>query len=156
MYKSFDKGLVFHKDTSVGIQDWDKCLMTSMGTFDVVSVKGQGFFTDKAYPSPLTDEQIGFPFRYSGPITSEPNVLQEVTQSPNGEFIVAAFGNTLEDGSGIHISGDRGLSWHQTNLQVDRFEVSHDQYHTLYLINTTYTLYLIHQYHTIPYHTIDV
>ena len=96
--------------------------MTSMGTFDVISVRGDGFWTDKAKALPLTDEQIGFPFRSTGPETEDNNVLQEVVQSANGEYIVAAFGNGLKSGSGVHISPDRGLTWKTTSLNIDTFE----------------------------------
>merc|ERR1711871_679742 len=40
--KSFDKGLTFHADTVSGKKNWNKCLMTSFGTFDVISTRDDG------------------------------------------------------------------------------------------------------------------
>ena len=77
--KSFDKGHTFHADVVSGKKNWNKCLMTSFGTFDVISTE-DGFYSDKAPTTPLTDEQVGYPFRFGGPLeTSDNNLLSEVT-----------------------------------------------------------------------------
>ena len=131
IYKSFDKGSTFHADVSSGKRQWQKCLMTAFGTFDIVSVYGvngtnedAGLWTDKADTSPLTLEQIGYPFRHGGPFTDDNNLLSEVATSMNGSFIIAGFGNAVDAGDGVFISKDRGESWRQTNLdpRINRFE----------------------------------
>ena len=46
--------------------------MTASGTFQLVSVKNDGFYTDKARALPLSDEQIGFKFPLNAPAVFNP------------------------------------------------------------------------------------
>ena len=116
-------GNTFHKDSTSGSLDFNKCMMTSYGTFSLVSSDSEGFFiSDKATSLPMTMEQIGVPFRPFIPEVRDPNILSAIAMSENGEYIVAAYGNAIKGGNGIFISSDQGNKWATTNLHLGQFE----------------------------------
>ena len=89
MYRSFDMGAHWHKDVHSGQRKWMSCKMTAYGSFDLVNVRNEGIYQDRGFALPLTEEQVGWPFRYAGPTTDENNMLMEVAISPTGTYTIA-------------------------------------------------------------------
>jgi len=119
VYKSFDQGRTFHTVTYSGLLDYSACLTTSLATVSVVSVIGDGFYTDKAPSAPLSPEQIGFPYRPVGIDTQD--LLTDVGMSENGQYVLALYGSSRKPGSGAFLSSDQGASWNHLSLEATQF-----------------------------------
>jgi hypothetical protein len=72
----------------------------------------------------MTHAEIGYPYRLAVIPDVNPLPITAVAMSPNGQFLLAAFGNSVLNGSGVFITGDFGASYSHLHLNLDRFDSS--------------------------------